>query len=70
MSASTLEDLPNLEDALNIFRDPIVLRDLNVDLDEARSLRSQLVVDRLAEYSIIDLVRHFRQRRRFRNLNT
>ena len=50
--------------------DPIVLGDLNVDLDEARSLRSQRVLDLLAKYGLIDLVQYFRQRRRFQDLNT
>ena len=43
---------------------------MNVDLDEARIPRIQRVVDLLAEYGFIDLVRHFRQRRRFCNLKT
>ena len=39
----TLEHLPGLEEYLQRFRDPIILGDLNVDLDKARSSRSQLV---------------------------
>ena len=65
-----IEHLPDLEEALKCFKEPIVLGDLNVDLDEARSPRSQRVADLLAEYGLIDLIRHFRQRRRFRNLKT
>ena len=65
---STLEHLPDLEEALQRFRGPIVLGDLNVELDEARSLQSQQVADLLAEYGLIDLVHHFRQCRRFWNL--
>ena len=61
----TLEKLPDLEEALQRFRDPIVLRDLNVDLDKARSPQSQQVADLLAKYGLIDLVRHFCQCRRF-----
>ena len=34
---STLEHLPCLEEAMQSFRDPIVLGDLNLDLKEARS---------------------------------
>ena len=64
----TLEHLTYLEEALQRFRDPIFLGDLNVNLDEARSPRSQQVADLLTEYGLIDLVLHFCQRRRFRNL--
>ena len=53
-----------------IVMDPIVLGDLNVDLDKARSLRSQHVLDLLAKYGLIDLVQYFRQRHRFQDLNT
>ena len=67
---STIENLPDLEEALKRFKDPIVLGDLNVDLNEAMSLKIQRVVDLLAEYGLVDLVRHFRQCRRFRNLKT
>ena len=67
---STLEHLPDLEDAMHRFRYPIVFRDLNMYLDKARILRSQQLVDFLVEYGLIDLVRHFHQSRRFRNLNT
>ena len=66
----TLEHLPDLEKDLQCFRDPIVLRDLNVELDKARSRQSQRVADLLVGYGLIDLVRHFRQRRRVRNLKT
>ena len=51
-------------------RYPIVLGDLNVGLDDTHSLQSQHVVDLLTEYSLIDLVRHFRQHRRFLDLKT
>ena len=67
---STLEHLPDLEEALQRFRGPIYLRGLNVDLYEARILHSQSVSDLLAEYGLIDLVRHFRQRFMFRDLKT
>ena len=40
---STLEHLPDLEEALKHFRYPIVLRYLNVNFDEARSPQSQQV---------------------------
>ena len=66
----TLEHLPDLEEALQYFRDPIVLVDLNMYLDEARIPWSQQVKDLLTEYIIIYLVRHFSQCCRFWNLNT
>ena len=67
-----LEQLPDVEEALQRFkgRDPIVLGDINVDLDDARSSQSQRMTDLLTECGIIDLVRHFRQRRELRDLNT
>ena len=64
----TLDHLPDLEEALKRFRDPIVLGDLNVDLDEARILQSQRVSDLLVENGLIDLVHHFRQRHRLWNM--
>ena len=67
---STLEHLTDSEEAMQCFRYPIFLGDLNVDLDKERILRSQQVADFLTKYGIIDLVRHFRQRRRFLNLKT
>ena len=67
---STLKHLTDLEEALQRFMEPIFLRDLNVDLDEERRPRSQRVADLLAKYGLIDLVRHFRQSRRFWNLKT
>ena len=45
---SMMEHLPDLEEALECFREPILRRDLNVDLDESRSLRSQQVANLLA----------------------
>ena len=53
---STLEHLPELEEALQRFKDPIVFGDLNMDLDKARTSRSQSVSDLLVEYGLIDLV--------------
>ena len=49
---------------------PIVLGELNVDLDEARSLWRQCVSDLLTEYCLIDLVWNLRQCRMFRDLKT
>ena len=70
LTPSTIKNPPDLEEALKRFKDPIILGDLNMDLNKARSPRSQLVADLLAEYGLIDLVWHFHQRRRFRNLKT
>ena len=67
---STLEHLPDLEEALKRFKDPITLGDLNMDLDKARILWSQQMADLLSEYSLTDLVHHFRQCCMLRNLNT
>ena len=59
---SKVEHLPDFEEALQRFkvRDPIFLADLNVDLDDAWSSRSQRVADLLTEFGLIDLVRHLR----------
>ena len=35
LSLSMIENLPDLEEALKLFKNPIVLGDLNVDLNEA-----------------------------------
>ena len=43
---------------------------LNLELDVARNLHIQLVVYMLTESDLIDLMHHFRKRRRFRNLKT
>ena len=41
-----------------------------MELDEGRSSQSQQVADLLAEYGLIDLFGHFRQRHRFQKLKT
>ena len=64
------EHLPDLEEYLKRFKDPIVLGDLNVHLDKTRIQWSQQVADFLSENVLIDLVCHFHQRCRFRNLKT
>ena len=56
---STLEPLPDLEASLKFFKDPIVIGDLKIALDEARILWSQQVPDLLAYYGLINLVQHF-----------
>ena len=69
---SMLEHIPYLEEALQRCKvlDPIVLGDLYVELDDARSSRSQNMAEILIEFGIIDLVWYFRQRWCFRDLNT
>ena len=52
------------------FRDPIVLRGLNVDINESSSPRIQRVAYLLAEYGLIDLFLHFCQHCRFQNQKT
>ena len=64
----TLDQLPYLEESLKRFKDPTVLVDLSVDLNKARILQIQQEADLLAEYVLIDLVRHFHQRCSLQNL--
>ena len=66
----TLEDLPDLEDFMQRFRGPILFGDWKVDLKKIRSLWSQRMSEILAEYGLVDLVRNFQQRCRFRDLKT
>ena len=68
----TLEHLPEVKEELQRFKGRyiIVLGYLNVDLEDARILRSQRVAELLTEYGLIDLVHHFRQCRRFQDLKT
>ena len=49
LTPSIMDHLHGLEEALKQLRDPIVLRELNVDLDEARIPWSQQVADFLEE---------------------
>ena len=67
---SMLEHLPELEEYLQRFREPIAFGGLNVDLEESRSSRSQRVFNLLVEYGLIDLVRNFRQKFSFYDLKT
>ena len=50
------KNLTDLEEALKRFKDPILLGDLNVDLNKARSRRCLEVADLLVEHGLIDLV--------------
>ena len=67
---STLEHLPDLDEDLQLFRDPNLLGGLKVDLNEAIIPWIQRVADLLTEYGLIDLVPNFRQQRRFLKLKT
>ena len=62
-----LEHLPEIEKVVQWFKllDTIILWDLNLNLDDARSLRSQRVAELLMEFGLIGLVYNFRQRPRF-----
>ena len=70
LSPLTLEHLLDIEKALKCFNNPIAFGDLNVDLNKERISWNQRISDLLTEYGLIDLVQHFRQRRRFRDLMT
>jgi hypothetical protein len=71
---STLKDLPMLTEAFDRFttykRTPILLGDLNVDLADPTTNRSTEVSTTLGAYGMEDLLPNFKQRRRFRDLNT
>ena len=69
---STLEHLSDFKEKLQRFKwqDSIVLVDINAYLDDARSSQIQSVADLLIEYGLIEMVCNFRQRLRFRDLNT
>ena len=64
----TLENLPDLEEALARFRGqyPIVLGDLNSDIGKSHNPCSQKDADTLMEFGL----QNFRQRLRFRHLKT
>ena len=66
-----LSNLSNLEEALEFFwgQYPILMGDLNLELDDSQNPRSQLVDNILTEFFLIDLMHHFRQRRRFLYMN-
>ena len=66
-----LDDLPHLDEALRRFPKltPIVLGDLNVDLDR-RITRATRLNATLAPYGFLDLLKHYKQRPKARNLFT
>jgi exonuclease III len=68
---SHLDDIPHLIAALQRFtQPPIVLGDLNVNLDNLHPLRNHQVASLLAAYGLADLLHHFQQRKRYRARNT
>ena len=66
-----MSHLPDLEDILERFwgKDPILMGYINVDLDDACNLRSQLISDMMTKFGLIDLMHHFWQRRHLHHLN-
>ena len=60
---STLDHIPDLEDALNCLsgRYHVVLGGLNVDIGRLRNPRDQQVADFLSYFDLVGLLKHFRQ---------
>ena len=67
---STLERLPDLEEALKLFRDqyPIVLGDHNSNIGQAQNPRIQQDANFLVDFRLMDLLHHFRKFWRFRHM--
>ena len=65
-----LAHILDLEEALAhlLYQDPIMLRDLNVDLDEAQNPHSQIIANLLTEFGLIDLIHHFQKSLCFNDL--
>ena len=73
LPTSSLAFLPLLESALQLHAtsDSVtVLADLNADIYDLTKPRNQLVATTLANYGLLDLLHHFRQRPRFRHRQT
>ena len=67
------DTLDYLTAALDCFpRDciPVVLGDLNVDLDDLRTARDHAIATELMAHSLLNLLHHYRQRRRYRHCHT
>ena len=60
---SILDHPPDLEEAPKNFlgRYPIVLGDLNTDIDRLRNSHDQQVSDFLASFGLVDFLAYFRQ---------
>ena len=69
---STLEHLPDLEEAMTRFWDqyPIVLGYLNSNTGQSQNPLSQQVSDLLMQFELMDLLHHFWQCWRFRHIKT
>ena len=69
---TTLANLLDLKEALERFRgkEPILMVYPNMYLDEAQNLLSHIVSNILMEFSLINLMHHFRKHLRFRHLKT
>ena len=63
MPLSTLDHLPDLEEALNRFpgSDPVFLWDLNPDIFRLNNPQDLQVDDFLASFGLVDLLGHFQQ---------
>ena len=69
---STLEHLPELEEALKLFRDQdtIELGYLSTNIIQAQNQGNHQVANMLMEFRLMDLLHHFRQRWRYRHMKT
>ena len=69
---STLDLLPDLEEALNLLpgREPIILGYINVGIRRLSNPRDQQVENLLVYFRLVDLLAHFRQRLRYHKLQT
>ena len=69
---STLDYLPDLEKSLTQFQDqdPIVLGDLKSNIGQAQNLRSLQIADLLIDFELVDLLHHFQQRWKLRQMKT
>ena len=66
LAPSTLDHIPDLEEALNRFwgRDPIVMEYLNTYIGGLKNPWDQQVTDFLVSFGLGDLLDHFQQRLR------
>ena len=63
----TLDNLPDLEEALNRLqgREPIIMGDLNTDTGRLQNPCNQQLAIFLESFELVNLLGHFRQRLRF-----
>ena len=69
---STLEHLPDFEEALTHFQDqdPILLGDINANIDQSQNPHSQQISDLLMEFRIMDLLHQLWKLWRFGHMKT